>query len=45
MDLDSAQVQLGILVMGHMGIIMHRSRWQTGVMGHMGNGAHGHNNA
>ena len=27
-------------VMGHMGIIMYRSRWQTGVMGHMCNGAH-----
>ena len=23
-----------------LGIIMHRSRWQTGVTGHMSNGAH-----
>ena len=23
-----------------LGMIMHRSRWQTGVTGHMGNGAH-----
>ena len=27
--------------MGHMAIIMHGSRWQTGVIGHMGNVAHG----
>ena len=26
--------------MGHIAIIMHRSRWGTGVMGHIGNGAH-----
>ena len=30
----------GIGVMGHIAIIMHRSRWGTGVMEHMGNGAH-----
>ena len=27
-------------VMGHIAIIMHRSRWGTGMMGHMGNGTH-----
>ena len=27
--------------MGHMGIIMHRSGWQTEVIWHMANGAHG----
>ena len=32
---------LSTWVKGHMGIIMHRSRWWTEVMGHMGNGAHG----
>ena len=26
---------------GNIGIIMHRSRWGTWVMGHMGNGVHG----
>ena len=31
---------MGIGVMGHIAIIMHRSRWGTGVMVHMGNGAH-----
>ena len=31
---------MGIGVMGHIAIIMHRSRWGTGVMGQMGNGAH-----
>ena len=29
-----------IEVMGHIAIIMHRSRSGTGVIGHMGNGAH-----
>ena len=28
-------------VMGHIAVIMHRSRWQTGVMGHMSDGAQG----
>ena len=31
---------MGIGVIGHIAIIMHRSRWGTGVTGHMGNGAH-----
>ena len=30
--------------MGHIGIIVHGSRWGTEVMGHMDDGAHGHNN-
>ena len=30
--------------MGHIGIIVHGSRWCTEVMGHMDDGAHGHNN-
>ena len=38
---DGAHGQWGTWAMGHMDIIMHRSRWGTGVMGHMGNGAHG----
>ena len=36
---------MGTWAMGHIGIIIHRSRWGTGVMGHMGDGAYGHNNA
>ena len=28
-------------VMGHIAIIMYRSRWVTRVMGYMGDGAHG----
>ena len=31
---------MGIGVMGHIATIMPRSRWGTGVIGHMGNGAH-----
>ena len=31
---------MGTWVIGHIAIIMHRSRLGTGVMGHMGNGAH-----
>ena len=31
---------MGTWVIGHIPIIMHRSRWGTGVMGHMSNGAH-----
>ena len=27
---------MGIGVLGHIAIIMHRSRWGTGVMGHSG---------
>ena len=26
---------MGIGVMGHIAIIIHRSRWETGVMGHI----------
>ena len=31
---------MGTWVMGHIATIMHRSRWGTGVMAHMDNGAH-----
>ena len=31
---------MGKGVMGYIAIIMHRSRWETGVMGHIGNGVH-----
>ena len=27
-------------MIGHIAIIMHRPRWGTKVMGHVGNGAH-----
>ena len=37
---DRTLGQWGTWVMGHVGIIMHRSGWQTEMMGHMGNGAH-----
>ena len=31
---------MGTGVMGHIATIIHRSRWQIGVMGHKGNGTH-----
>ena len=37
---DGAHGQWGTWLMEHMGIIMHRSRWGIGVMGHMSNEAH-----
>ena len=32
---------MGTCLMGHTAIIMHGSRWQTGVMGYMGDGVQG----
>ena len=32
---------MGTWLIGHIAIIMHRSEWGTGVMGHMDNGTHG----
>ena len=38
---DGAHGPWGTQMMGHMDIIMHKSRWQTGPIGHMGNEVHG----
>ena len=37
---NGAQGQWDTWVMGHIAIIMYRSRWGTWVMGRMGNGTH-----